>query len=127
MATPESNSKIPTGPGSAPKKGAGRFTPKGTATNSNIAPSTKAASDKGPAYANSGRYTPPVERTANETGSVAVTKVWVPWLMGLLMLIGGLLIVLNYVGAWPHSPSSWYLFGGIVAITGGFITATQLK
>ena len=124
MSTPDSNSK--------PARGAGRFTPKGSAASGNSKSTGPVAkkgdkAEKEPGYASSGRYTPPVERNTAEMAAMSVTKVWVPWLMGLLMAVGGLLIVLNYVGVWPHAPSNWYLLGGIVAITGGFVTATQLK
>ena len=36
--------------------------------------------------------------------------------MFALLVVGGLLIVLNYVGVWPSAPSNWYLLGGILAI-----------
>ena len=114
---------------SGPAKGPGRFTPKGSATEKS-APKVKvrdgATTEKLPAYATSGRYTAPSEHKAEEA-ALAVTRPWVPYLMFLLLLVGGLLIVLNYVGVWPNSPSNWYLLGGILAITGGFVTATQLR
>jgi Cell division protein CrgA len=125
------------------KSGPGRFTPKGSKddvvkrTGAGAKAAGKAAGkaaldqagekagEKLPAYASSGRVTKPAERTP-----VAVslpTRAWVPVVMFALLILGGLMIVLNYVDVLPNSPSNWYLLGGIVAITGGFITATQLK
>jgi Cell division protein CrgA len=110
----------------------GRFTPKGT-----VAPTKKdAAKSKGPAdandaaklpaYAQTGRYTPPTQRT-EETVTLAETKPWVVPLMILMLVLGLLLIVNYYVGVLPGGRSGWYLLGGLAAITGGFAVATQLK
>ena len=44
-----------------------------------------------------------------------------------LLIIGALAIVLNYLGVTPHSPSNWYLLGGLAAILAGIITATQYR
>ncbi len=44
------------------------------------------------------------------------------------LLIGGfLVIVVNYMGVLPGSPSNWYLLGGLAAISGGFLTATRYR
>ena len=132
MAEPETSDAKPNAkPNAKPSstKGPGRFTPKGSATEKSTQ-KTKirdgAAGEKVPAYATSGRYTARSEHKA-EAAALQMTRPWVPFLMFALLLIGGLLIVLNYVGVWPESPSNWYLLGGILAITGGFVTATQLR
>jgi hypothetical protein len=52
---------------------------------------------------------------------------WVPVLMFALFGIGVLLIFLNYTGVLPSSPTTWYLVGGLVAILGGIVTATQYR
>jgi hypothetical protein len=75
---------------------------------------------------------------AAEVGSSRVTPrvvskedlpspVWVPVLMFALFGIGVLLIFLNYTGVLPSSPTTWYLVGGLVAILGGIVTATQYR
>lgn len=120
--------------GNRGNKGPGRFTPK--TSNDDVLrrsgnakdgakDNQKDARDAGPAYASSGRYTKPAERT--QVAAAMPTKPWVPWVMFALLILGGLLIVLNYVDVLPNSPSNWYLLGGIVAITGGFVAATQLR
>ncbi|HAM01579.1 MAG TPA: hypothetical protein DCQ30_05045 [Acidimicrobiaceae bacterium] len=89
------------GPGRATRKGrsSGRTTGRGTAT--------------------SGRYTPPIPR------SKKVSPKWMgPLILGLLVL-GTLMIVLNYFDVLPASPTNWYLLGGIVMIACGFVVATQ--
>jgi hypothetical protein len=66
----------------------------------------------------SARYTPPIPR------DVKVSPVWVPVLMFALLGVGTLVILVNYTGAlWETS--NWYLLGGLAAILGGIITATQ--
>jgi hypothetical protein len=66
----------------------------------------------------SSRYTPPIPH------SVKVSPMWVPILMFALLGVGTLVILVNYTGAlW--TTSNWYLLGGLVAILGGIVTATQ--
>ena len=116
----------------------GRFTPKGTAApakgpkgnskdKSGPAKSTgatKPGEPKIPAYAQSGRYTPP---THHEAEVVHETKPWVVPLLGVFLILGMLLIVNYYVGVLPGGRSGYYLLGGLGAITGGFAVATQLR
>jgi hypothetical protein len=68
-----------------------------------------------------GRYTPPVPK------QVKVSPVWVPVLMGTFLLLGGLIILLNYVNVLPGSVTNWYLLAGLALITAGFVTATQWR
>jgi hypothetical protein len=71
--------------------------------------------------AGSSRYTPPIPR------SVKTSPKWMgPLILGLLIL-GALMIVLNYFNVLPHAPTNWYLLGGIGLIAVGFITATQYR
>jgi hypothetical protein len=42
-----------------------------------------------------------------------------------LLVVGLLLIVGNYVGILPASPSNWYLIGGLFGIVVGAMMATQ--
>jgi hypothetical protein len=67
----------------------------------------------------SGRYTPPIPR------SVKVSPPWVPVLMGVLLILGALMIILNYLELLPGGASNGYLLVGLGLITGGFVTATQ--
>ncbi|HZU79025.1 MAG TPA: cell division protein CrgA [Acidimicrobiales bacterium] len=66
-----------------------------------------------------GRYTPPIPR------SKKVSPKWLGPLILVLLLLGALMIVLNYFDVLPGSPTNWYLLGGIGLIAAGFITATQ--
>jgi VIT1/CCC1 family predicted Fe2+/Mn2+ transporter len=68
-----------------------------------------------------GRYTPPVPK------DVKVSPRWVPALMGAFLLLGGLVILLNYVNVLPGSVTNWYLLAGLALITAGFVTATQWR
>lgn len=67
----------------------------------------------------SGRYTPPIPR------SKKVSPKWMGPLILALLVLGALMIVLNYFDVLPASPTNWYLLGGIAMIAGGFVVATQ--
>ena len=75
----------------------------------------------GRASTSSGRYTPPIPR------SVKVSPKWMGPLILVLLILGALMIVLNYFDQLPASPTNWYLLGGIALIAGGFVTATQYR
>jgi len=86
--------------------------------------STRAASADRPADT-TGRYTAPVP--AAKKGP---SPRWVPVLMFALWGIGLLMIIGNYMGVLPGSGDAgngWYLVGGLGAILGGIITATQYR
>jgi hypothetical protein len=69
----------------------------------------------------SGRYTPPVPKTARSS------PVWYGILV-LALLIGGLLLILlNYLEVLPWSQTSWYLVLGLGVIFVGFILATRYR
>jgi hypothetical protein len=99
----------------------GRTTAKGT-TSDKRASSTHAGAG---APTSSGRYTPPIPR------EVKVSPTWVPVLMFVLLGLGMLVILANYVslipGIWilDESPNNWYLIIGLTFILGGIVTATQ--
>lgn len=69
--------------------------------------------------ASSGRYTPPIPR------SVKVSPKWMGPAILVLLIVGALMIVLNYFNVLPDSPTNWYLLGGIGLIAAGFVVATQ--
>lgn len=110
----------------------GRFTPKGginaaKAVAKDVASKAVEGAEKAPGYAATGRYTPP-KPSAAATAAMEETRPWVPWLMGIFLILGLLVIVLNYIDQiLPSAPSNWYLLGGLISITLGFMTATQLK
>ena len=54
-----------------------------------------------------GRYTPPVPK------EVKVSPRWVPVLMGVLLVLGAAVILLNYVSVLPGSVTNWYLLLGL--------------
>jgi hypothetical protein len=52
---------------------------------------------------------------------------WLPVVMFALLGIGILVILLNYVSVLPGAPTNWYLLGGLAAILGGIVAATQYR
>ena len=75
--------------------------------------------------ASPGRYTAP--RTGAGKGP---SPRWVPVLMFALWGVGLLMIILNYMGVLPGSSdggNGWYLVGGLAAILGGIMVATQYR
>jgi hypothetical protein len=108
------------------RKAGGRVTPKGTKPGdlpSAPAPSVTGSSTRGPhrAQTPSSRYTPPTPR------SVKQSPPWVPVLMFGLLLVGAIMIVLNYLELLPSSASNWYLLGGLGLILSGIFVATQYR
>ena len=92
----------------------GRTTPKGGPT----AAAKSSARPGAGAPGQSARYTPPVPQ------SVKVSPPWVPVIMFVLLGLGVAVILINYTDTlW--GTSNWYLLGGLVAILGGIVTATQ--
>ncbi|MEK9747064.1 MAG: cell division protein CrgA [Pelagibacteraceae bacterium] len=52
---------------------------------------------------------------------------WYVVTMSALMIVGVLLIVLNYLTLLPGSVSRWYLWSGLALIGGGFLMTTNYK
>lgn len=69
----------------------------------------------------SSRYTPPVPK------SVKVSPRWLPVLILTLLVVGILMIIINYLGVLPGGASNWYLLVGLALIAAGFIAATQYR
>ncbi|MEO7556856.1 MAG: cell division protein CrgA [Acidimicrobiales bacterium] len=93
-------------------QGGGRVTPKG-----GVAPRRPATRSTTSAEENS-RYTPPIPH------AIKVSPIWVPILMFTQLGLGTLVILINYTDSlW--GTSNWFLLGGLAAILGGIITATQ--
>jgi len=105
------------------RKAGGRVTPKapkpGTLPSAAATPApTARRTTSQPA---SSRYTPPTPK------SVKVSPPWVPVLMFGLLVVGALMIVLNYLELLPGAVTNWYLLGGLALILGGIFTATQYR
>ena len=105
--------KANTGPGRAQRKGTsaeGRTTAKGT---SRVGRYTSAEE--------SGRYTPPIPKEARRSPR------WYGPLLLILLILGVLLILLNYLTVLPGGVSVWYLVAGLVVIFAGFLLATRYR
>ncbi|WP_419918590.1 cell division protein CrgA [Candidatus Poriferisocius sp.] len=78
-----------------------------------------------------GRITPRGTRPENEApprvpvSAGRISPTWVPVLMTTLLVLGALMIVLNYVALLPGETSNWYLVGGLGLLLAGMIVATQ--
>jgi hypothetical protein len=68
----------------------------------------------------SGRYTRATPKSAKVS-----PRWWAPVMLAL-MLLGVVVILLNYLGVFGQS-SSWYLIGGIGVIGAGFLMATSYR
>jgi Cell division protein CrgA len=102
----------------------GRVTAKGTRPgDSPVVPKANADEIKVTrATTASSRYTPPTPV------HFAESKRWVPYLMFGLWILGGLMIILNYLGVLlPGAVNNWYLLGGLGLILGGLMVATQYR
>ncbi len=100
---------------SGPNKGPGGSSRKGRATGRATGRAVKTPPP-------SDRYTPPIPRDKK------VSPVWFGPAILALLIIGGLLIIVNYLAhVLPGSPSNWYLLGGIAMIAAGFVAATRWR
>lgn len=108
-------------------KGGGPARSSGPATRASIAAAQERAKKKGhdpdeplidveePSYAQ--RY---------QASAQLPSPTWVPVLMFALLIVGAVVIILNYMGAFGD-PSNVRLIIGLVFILGGIITATQYR
>ncbi len=115
-----------------PKKKGGRVTPKAGAADPRKVPtagtpqvaraqsSRSAKSDS--SVAASARYTPPVPAKVK-----GPSPVWIPVLLFGLLIVGALLIMLNYMELLPGAPRNLYLLLGLGSILGGIMVATQYR
>lgn len=67
------------------------------------------------------RYTPPPPKKPPPSPT------WLPVSMFTLLALGGVLIIVNYLGLLPGGAKNSYLFIGLGFITGGFMLATQWR
>lgn len=68
----------------------------------------------------------PVERIRYSYNPEVVSPTWVPVLMFSLLILGAVMIILNYMSWLPAAPTNWYLIGGLGLVLGGIVTATKL-
>jgi hypothetical protein len=110
-------SKSNTGPGRSGGKSrsSGRVTAKGTQ------PSKGSRVGRYTPAEESGRYTAPIPKTVRRSPK------WYGPLVLALLLLGVLLIILNYLTVLPGSVSAWYLVSGLVVILVGFLLATRYR
>jgi FtsH-binding integral membrane protein len=52
---------------------------------------------------------------------------WYGWLLLSLLVVGVLIIVLNYLSVLPGSVSPWYLVAGLVSMFSAFYLATRYR
>jgi hypothetical protein len=95
------------------KSGGGRVTPKGTQPTDRAPSSTSA-----PAVSASSRYTPKAEKKP------MVPPQWIPVIMIVLLVAGGLLIMARYL---IFTDSNIPTFLGLACILGGLWTATKWR
>lgn len=111
MAQDSSSSDFPKWEGSkegSPKASSGRATPKKNRKN------TQQEARR------TGRYTAPTPKSARQS-----PRWWAPVFLGLLVL-GVLVILLNYLSVFGH-PTGWGLLVGLVIIAAGFVMATRYR
>jgi Cell division protein CrgA len=106
----------------APKgqSGPGRAQRKGTSASGRTT-TTKSRVGRYTAPEHSGKYTPPIPKTVRKSPR------WFGALVLVLLILGVLLILLNYLTVLPGSVSAWYLVAGLVVIFFGFVFATRYR
>ena len=67
------------------------------------------------------RYTPPIPKSAKSSPR------WMGVLVLVLLGLGILTVLLNYLGAVPTATSDWYLVGGLALILAGLLVATRYR
>jgi hypothetical protein len=119
--------KAKTGPGRAQRKGTsagGRATARGGGGRGQVAAGSPRAGARIGRYTpaeESGRYTPPVPRAVRRSSPIFGAAIL------LLLIVGVLMILLNYLTVLPGAVSVWYLIAGLVIIFGGFLLATRYR
>jgi hypothetical protein len=101
------------------KDAPGRVTPKG----GRVTPKAGSGAGHRSAAVNTrtttGRYTAPIPDEYRSS------PWWVPVLMLAFFGVGVIIILIDYLGVLPDSPSNWYLLGGLAGIILGFVVATR--
>lgn len=68
-----------------------------------------------------GRYTAPIPK------SVKRSPRWYPYVILGLLIFGVLIIILNFVGALPSSPTNWYTLVGLLTILVSVVMGTRYR
>ena len=68
-----------------------------------------------------GRYTAPTPRQVRHSPR------WYPWVLLTLAVLGVGVIIVNYAGGFPHSPSNWYTLGALVSLVAAALLATNYR
>jgi Cell division protein CrgA len=101
------------------RKTGGRTTPAGTQPGDRVATPAKAARTAASgAVGPSARYTPPAPTKLSESPP------WLPVLMLVLFVLGGVAIMLRYL-VFPDS--NWPMLVGLACLLGGLFTATKWR
>jgi hypothetical protein len=96
----------------------GRVTTKGASSGGSVPTSER------PRPNPSSRYTPPVPASIK----FGTSGRWVPVTMFGLLIVGVLMIIINYMSVLlPGAPSNWYIVGGLGLILAGIMVATQWR
>ncbi|MDA8358645.1 MAG: cell division protein CrgA [Actinomycetota bacterium] len=106
------------GPGRAQRKGrsvGGRTTAKGSYGGAQSRVGRYTPAEEG------GRYTPPIPKDVRHSPR------WYGVTVLALMILGVIMILLNYLSVLPGSVSVWYLVGGLGVIFVGFLMATRYR
>jgi VIT1/CCC1 family predicted Fe2+/Mn2+ transporter len=107
----------------APKgqSGPGRAQRKGTSTAGRTTVATRSRVGRYTSPEHSGKYTPPLPKSAHKSPR------WYGAVVLALLVLGVLLILLNYLTVLPGAVSAWYLVAGLVVIFVGFVMATRYR
>ena len=100
------------------EKGPGRAKKKSSASGGRVTPSGKGAGTAAGSV-QSNRYTPPINR------SQKVSPKWFGVLIIALLLVGVLIVILNYAGLLPGGVNNAWLIAAIGAIFAGLLLATR--
>lgn len=84
-------------------------------------PAAKGATRRGARGVAPGRYTAPTPR------AVRHSPPWYPWVLLGLAVAGVAVIIINYAGGFPHSPSNWYTLGALIALVAAAVLATNYR
>ncbi len=104
------------------RKTGGRVTPKGTTPHGPPRADIAASDQLRDGPASSTRYTPPKSAVYAKPPSRVI-----PFIMFGAWILGGLMIIANYIGILPGDQNNWYLVGGLGLILVGLFAATKFR
>lgn len=104
---------------SSSRRGPGKAQRKGTSGSGRTAVATRSRIGRYTAPEHSGKYTPPIPRTVRRSPR------WFGPAVLVLLVLGVLVILLDYLTVLPGGTSAWYLVAGLLVIFTGFVMATR--